>query len=487
MKVSNIKIGKIKPYDKNAKLHPKDQIKKVANSIKEFGFNQPLVIDKDYNLVVGHGRLEAAKMLGLTEIPVFVAENLTKEQINAYRLADNKLNESDWDMELVIEELHNLDNMNFDISLTGFDIDLLVSPEGKDDVIPEVSEEESRVKIGDVFKLRDHRLMCGDSTNVDHVELLMNGELADLAHNDPPYGMKKEKDGVLNDNLSFDELLIFNKLWVELQWAYLKPNASFYCWGISEPLMDLYSSVFKPKIRKNKATFKNIITWNKGSAQGRLNSNFSKYPMSSELCLFVTKGVNDKANNALRYCGKFDGIRLYINSELDKLKLTKKEIGKILKVSDRSVSHWTCISQWELMPKKRYEQIKEYGVSVGIEIFKKEYTELLEEKKELSSYFDNMHDSMSNVWMFSTAGQSERLLVGKHATPKLLELCSRVIKTSCPKGGIVVDFFGGSGSTLISAEKEGRRCYVMELNPKYIDVIIKRWEDFTGEKAIKLK
>jgi ParB-like chromosome segregation protein Spo0J len=148
MDIKQIKIDKIKPYEKNAKKHPKSQLNKIANSIKEFGFNQPIVVDKSNTIIVGHGRYAAAKLLGMTEVPVLQIE-ISEEKAKAYRLADNKLNESDWEMELVIDELKGL-SMQM-LSLTGFDTDLLLEPENKEDEIPEVTK--SNTKLGDVYQL----------------------------------------------------------------------------------------------------------------------------------------------------------------------------------------------------------------------------------------------------------------------------------------------------------------------------------------------
>lgn len=214
-----VDIALLRPYSKNAKKHPKKQIEQVASSIKEFGFNQPIVADKDGVVIVGHGRLEAAKLLGLTDVPVITVD-LTEEQAKAYRLADNKLNESEWDMNLVIEELKGLsDEM---LELTGFDKDLIIEPEEKDDEVPEVPEE-PQSKLGDLYELGTHRLLCGDSTKLEDVEKLMDGKKADMVFTDPPYNVdykgngKKTSDGIMNDKMSdkaFDHFLVeaFNRI-----------------------------------------------------------------------------------------------------------------------------------------------------------------------------------------------------------------------------------------------------------------------------------
>jgi len=177
----------ITPYSKNAKKHPKKQIEQVAASIKEFGMHQPIVVDKDGVIIVGHGRYEALKHLGMeiTDDMIRVAD-LTEKQANAYRLADNKLNESEWDMPLVIEELKTLEEL---APLTGFDMDLLIEPDEADDVVPDVPETPQSV-LGDLYELGEHRVLCGDSTKVDDVEKLMDGKKADMVFTDPPYNLE---------------------------------------------------------------------------------------------------------------------------------------------------------------------------------------------------------------------------------------------------------------------------------------------------------
>src|ERR1035437_126777 len=180
-----MKIDLIKPYPANAKKHTTKQIKQVANSIAMFGFNQPLVLDKDNGIIVGHGRLEAAKLLGLNDVPTITVD-LTDEQAKAYRLSDNKLNESEWDMSLVIEELKLLSAPM--LELTGFDKDLLIEPDAMDDVIPEGVP--ARSKLGDLYELGQHRVLCGDSTQPEAVLRLMDGKKADMVFTAPPYGVK---------------------------------------------------------------------------------------------------------------------------------------------------------------------------------------------------------------------------------------------------------------------------------------------------------
>jgi DNA modification methylase len=212
MKIEEININLIKPYEKNAKKHDAKQVKQVADSIKRFGFIQPLVIDKDNNLIIGHCRLESAKLLNLETVPCVKAENLTDQEVKALRLADNKLNESVWDMNLAVDDLKLLDDYLFD--LTGFNNDLLISEDEKDDQVPEVKDIKS--KLGDLYILGRHRVLCGDSTKQEDVERLMDGQKADMVFTDPPYGVsignknklldKFVKAGRLEENIENDTL-----------------------------------------------------------------------------------------------------------------------------------------------------------------------------------------------------------------------------------------------------------------------------------------
>ena len=231
MQVENWQIKDIKPYANNPRDND-DAVEATANSIKEFGWQQPIVVDKNGVIIVGHTRLKAAKKLKLKQVPVTVAENLTDEQVKAYRLADNKTGElTDWDVDKLDSELNDI--LNIDMEDFGFDdSDLVVnddsneSLESKDDVDEdnydiEVSEN-SDVQPGQIYKLGNHYVMCGDSTDPEQVRKLMQGKKADLAFTDPPYGMKKESDGVANDNLNYDDLLAFNKKWIPISFVNLK-------------------------------------------------------------------------------------------------------------------------------------------------------------------------------------------------------------------------------------------------------------------------
>lgn len=349
-------IENITPYEKNQKLHPKKQIEQVAASIKEFGFNQPVVVDKNNIIIVGHGRYEAAKLLGMEQVPVLQVD-LSDKQAKAYRLADNKLNESDWDMELVVEELKGLDEPM--IELTGFDKDLILEADEKDDEVPEVDEKgEPTAKLGDIWKLGEHRVMCGSATSFEDIETLMNGEKPDLIHTDPPYGMNAvSKSGVLSKNYDGDIM------------------------GDDNPDV----------------------------AKDSFNLIYGMYPEAKQ----IWWGAN------------------YYSS--------------VLPDSE-------CWLVWD----------KNNGES---------------DQTDCELAWANFR---SVVRQFTQSSEKTNRV---HPTQKPVDLVGWIMRRFKFDNKIVADFFGGSGSTLIAAEKYEKIAYVMELDPKYVDVIIKRWEDYTGNKA----
>ena len=491
-----ISINELKPYENNARLHPKEQIEKIVNSINEFGFITPVIIDENNTILVGHGRTQAAKEAGLDKLPYRRITNLTEEQKRAYILADNKLSDiAEWDEELLKTELESI---SLDMTAFGFeDFNIEIEEEEEaqvvEDEIPEAPEE-ARSQLGDLYKLGDHRLYCGDSTDPLSLGLLMNGKKADLVFTDPPYGMKKENEGVLNDNLNYDKLLEFNSKWIDLAFDNLKDNGSFYCWGTDEPLMDIYSNILKPMANENKITLRNLITWDKGNGQGQLSEDFRMYPIADEKCLFVMAGVQGFNTNADNYFEKYEPIRAYFEAEIKKLGESDKTIANALGYKDgRTVNHWYAKSQWNYPTDENVKALTEYAKNKGLEILvgnekiKKEYEKIKKEWYETRAYFNNTHDNINNVWHFDRTSAEERELTGGHATPKPIVLCARAIKSSSREGEIVLDLFGGSGSTLIACEQLNRSCCMIELDPRYVDVIIKRWETLTGKKAELIK
>ena len=497
MEIVKIKLKDIVPYEGNAKMHPREQVEQIKKSIQDFGNNDPIAVDENNVIIEGHGRYMALIELGYDEAECIVLTGLTDDQKNAYRLVHNKLTmNSDFDFEILKSELEKIemDMSQFDFDMEGIAKDLDGEKEAKEDDfdVDEAIPEEPITKLGDVWKLGNHYLMCGDSTKKENVEKLMSrggyeSKKADLVFTDPPYGMKKEKDGVLNDNLNYDDLLDFNRQWIPLTFGALKDNGSWYCWGIDEPLMDIYSEILKPMQRENKITFRNLITWDKGNGQGQLSKDFRMYPIADEKCLFVMMGVQGLNNNADNYYEAWEPIRKYLADQKRIMGWDDDDVTRITGVTTVA-RHCFGKSQWEFPTEEHYNEMREAcRIDGEYKAFKREYEEIKREWYSTRAYFDNTHDNMNNVWHFDRTGKDEREHTGGHATPKPIALCSRAIKSSSRENEIVLDVFGGSGSTLIACEQLNRVCYMMELDPKFCDVIIKRWETLTGNKAELIK
>ena len=433
--MDQIDIKLITPYPKNAKKHPRKQILGVANSIKEFGFNQPIVVDKDNVIIVGHGRYEASQYLGLNKVP-FIKVDLTEDQAKAYRLADNKLNESSWDMDLVIEELKNIDIAM--MRMTGFDEDLLLDVDSKDDQMPE--EVQTRAKKGDVWLLGGHKVMCGDSTSEKDVNQLMNGEKAQMCFTDPPYNIdykggvsfNKEtgkvgfgdRSGIMNDKMSKED---FYKFLLEVSKRIIENviGGVYICMSSSE--LDSLKNSFE----EAGGHWQTFIIW--------VKNNFT-----------LSRADYQHTYEPILY-GWSKGIKNHYF------------------VGDRGKANvWEDLRQVKTEYKDGYTEIKFQGYRVRIE-GKITKGEVIKKRQR------------TDIWRYDKPSRST-----EHPTMKPVALCEEGIKGSSKKEDVVLDLFLGSGSTLIACEKMNRYCYGMELDPKYVDVIITRWENYTGRKA-KLK
>jgi len=377
-----INISDLIPYANNARTHSDEQIAQIASSIKEFGFINPVIIDADGGIIAGHGRVMAARKLGIDKVPVVLAEHLSATQKRAYILADNRMALSaGWDDELLAIELSELSDIDFDLSLTGFDDDEIAAllDDGEnagltdDDEVPEIPEDPT-TKLGDVWIMGNHRLMCGDSTSIDAVEKLMDGQKADMVFTDPPYGVEyqsnmrvksKKFDVLENDDTELDIAPIIHM--ASDGWVFI-----WTTWKVIDKWLEKTSSLGRPS---------NIIVWSKGGGGiGDLKKTFST---DYEMALVFNRGAE--------LCGK--------------------RIGSV----------------WSL------------GKDSAVEY--------------------------------------------KHPTQKPVALAEEAIDKTSSRGDIVLDLFGGSGSALIACEKTVRNCRMMELDPKYCDVIVKRWQDYTGKQA----
>ncbi|MDR1240286.1 MAG: site-specific DNA-methyltransferase [Oscillospiraceae bacterium] len=412
-KYQNIAIEKLKPYEHNARTHSEEQISKIAKSIEEFGFINPVLIDAEFGIIAGHCRVLAAKQIEMEEVPCLFVEDLTETQKRAYIIADNKLSlDAGWDFGILKIELEDLKNLDFNISLTGFDdFNFDLSNDSKEitdddfdsDKINKILEEEPKSKLGDIYLLGEHRLMCGDSTNPEDVSKLMNSklinsklkgneiseinkinEIIDLFVTDPPYNVdyqskSKEKNKILNDKQTSEEFRSFLILAFKNADKYLKQGGAFYIWFANKESLSVYQACQKVdwEIRQQ-------LIWNK---------------------------------NAL-----------------------------VLGRQDYRWKHEPCVYGW---------------------------------KSGDSHYFTDDR-TQTTILEFNKPLRNE-----EHPTMKPIPLIAKLIENSSKKGEIVLDLFGGSGTTLIACEELNRKCFMMELDPKYCDVIIKRWEELTGEKAMK--
>lgn len=407
--IESLKIEVLNPYDKNAKKHSKKQIKQVANSIKEFGWAQPLVVDKHNNLIIGHCRLEAAKLLKLKEVPVFRMEHLTDDQVKALRLADNKLNESEWDMPLVIPELRELPEFLFD--LTGFDKDLIVKPDQKDNKLPDVPTNPI-TKPGDIYELGEHRIMCGDSTSEEDAEKLMIHK-AEFLFTSPPYSDMRSytKD---SEDLSPNHLAEFIRAFF--------PYVNFLAvnLGIQRKRGEIneYWDIYKDRAKEVGYKF---LSWNiwKQDGAGSIGKQTAFFPIEHEWIFVFGKFFKDINRTEFR-------------------NQSKKARQSTHRQADGSVKVHTTGKQGDL---------KELGTVLSVPA----------EKTKIRD---------------------------KHPATFPVALAEKYILTMTASTDIVVDPFLGSGTTLIAAEKSDRICYGMEISPAYVDVIVSRWCEFTGNYKI---
>ena len=387
MEIIMRKAKELKPYAANSKKHDDKQIANVANSIRRFGWQQPIVIDEHDVVVIGHCRLLAAVRLGLDEVPVTVASGLTDEEIRELRIADNKTNESPWDEDMLRVDLDGLDFDGFDFDFD-IDSDISVSIEGNqivEDDFDAKPPEQPKSKLGDIYQLGRHRLMVGDSTCLTDVEKLMGGNKADMLLTDPPYnvdyeGKTKNKLKIENDKMKNDKFRQFLVDAFKNADFCMKPGAVFYIWHADSEGYNFRGACVDVGWKTRQC-----LIWNKNSmVMGRQD-----YQWKHEPCLY---GWKDGASH--------------------------------LWASDRKQ---TTVIDYQRPTK------------------------------------NDLHPTMKPVGLFDY-----------------------LIKNNTKPGDVVLDLFGGSGTTIMACEQNGRNCYSMEYDPSYADVIIARWESFTGMKAVRL-
>ena len=488
--LEHLKLQDLRAYDRNARTHSKEQVAQLVNSIKEFGFTNPVLVDEVNTLIAGHGRSEAARILGLETVPAIRLVGLSDQQKKALRIADNQLAlNAGWDLDMLALEIQELQDEDFDLDLLGFDDDMLAEllaeeepePEasadddGTADETPEV-QEESISRPGMIWQLGPHRVMCGDSTSAADVARLVDGEKAQLLHADPPYGMGKQADGVANDNIYGEKLDQFQMAWWRAFRPSLTDNASAYIWGNAPELWRLW---YRGGLGESeRLELRNEIVWDKMTIAGMASALMTQYPVSSERALFFQLGEQFLGNvNAEDFPESWEPLRGYMESQAKAAGIGPQDVKRICGVG--MYSHWFTRSQFNLIAKERYAELA--AACPGS--FTRPWAELKAEWDKVQgarSYFDNAHDVMRDVWQFSAVRGAER---HGHATPKPVAMMERVMRSSLPEGGLCLEPFGGSGSTLMGAERTGRRCYTMELQPRYVDVIVRRWQDYTGQDA----
>lgn len=391
VKLETVPVDKLRPNAKNPRTHSDSQIEELRASIREFGFLNPLLIDGKYNVIAGHGRLKAALLEGMTELPCVSIEGLTKTQIKAYTIADNKLAlNAGWNDDWLKADLTELKDDGFDLNTIGFSDDefndlMYEEPEPEEDDfnIEEELASPARTAPGDVWQLDQHRVMCGDSTSQEQVDKLMNGKKADLIVTDPPYNVDYEGGTGLkikNDNMGDTEFRSFLTAAFKCMISTTKAGGAIYCF---HAIMETHWVI--PSLREAGWHIPQCLIWVK---------------------------------NAL--------------------------------VMGRQDYQWM------------HEPIL-YGWKPGA-----------------SHYFVNERNNTTVI------NEDKPRRNAEHPTMKPIVLCARLIENSSKPKQLVQDLFGGSGSVLIAAEQLDRACYTMELDTKYCDVIIKRWEEYTGKKAVRL-
>ena len=501
MKIEHLATSALVPYARNAKKHDAAQVAKLAGSIREFGFNNPVLIDKDNGIIAGHGRVLAAQSLALEKIPCIRLGHLTDIQRKAYILADNRLAEigGGWDEEMLKLELADLAAADVDVAEIGFGAEDLAELELEDtteksdaDAEPQIDKaEELRAKWGvepgQLWELGDHRILCGDSTKIGDIQKLMGQEKAALLHADPPYGMGKEKDGVENDNLYSDKLDAFQMEWWRAFRPSLEDNASAYIWGNAEDLWRLWYC--GGLANSERLTFRNEILWHQvtGVSWGKDGmAGLRMFAPMGERCLFFMLGEQGFNNNADNYWEGWEPIRSYLETEMKRAGWSVKDLNKI--TGTQMAGHWVTKSQWSLITAEHYAKIQ--AAARDHDAFKRDHDALKRDHDALKrdfyatrAYFDNTHENMTDVWDFERVTGEER---HGHATPKPVKMICRAIKSSSPKGAVVIEPFSGSGTTLMACEQTGRKCRTIEISPAYVAVAIQRWADATGKEPKRL-
>jgi DNA modification methylase len=399
LQVERWPVERLIPYARNARTHSESQVAQVAASIAEFGFVNPILVGPDGVIIAGHARLLAARKLRLTEVPVLVLGHLTETQRRALVLADNRLAlDAGWDEEMLKVELESLREDGFDLDIVGFTDeeieDLLRDPEQvvegntDEDTAPELPETAVTVP-GDVWVLGEHRVLCGDSTQMEAVEKVLAGGLADMVFTDPPYNVN-------------------------------------------------YGATMKDKLRGQKGKKPRKI------ANDNLGADFEQFLRDACVnMLAVTKG-------AIYIC------------------MSSSELHTLHRVFTEAGGHWSTFVIWA-----------KNTFTMGRSDYQRQYEPVLYGWKEGTDHFWCGARDQGDVWFIKKPVANDL-----HPTMKPVELVDRALRNSSKSRDTVLDPFGGSGSTLIACERSGRQARLIEMEPKYCDVIIRRWQEYSGKQAV---
>jgi DNA modification methylase len=428
MQISLWPLAKIQPYPGNLRNND-HAVDAVAKSIQEFGFRQPIVTDDQGVIIVGHVRFMAAKKLGLTEVPVHVAVGLSPAQVKAYRVADNQTGQlATWNEDALIRELQDLERLQVDLDLTGFSADELsrlmaADPQGglvDPDEIP-LPPDTATTQLDDVWILGDHRLLCGDSSEPDAVNRLLDGAVVHLVNTDPPYNVKVEprSNNAIAAGISSFSTTSHQKLDVSRHPA------------------------------KRKATHKKLRAKDRPLANDYLSdADFERHLHAwfGNIARVLAPGRSFYLWGGYANCGNYPPVLKACELYFSQAIIWVKE-HPVLTRKDFMGNHEWCFYGW----------------------------------REGAAHKFFGPDNVVDVWSIKKVSPQSMV----HLTEKPVELAARALQYSSRQGENVLDLFGGSGSTLIAAEQNRRRAFVMEIDPLYCDVIVRRWESFTGRKATR--
>lgn len=474
----------------------------IDKSVQETGLHRGVFADRNGVILGGNKTRQAAVDAGYTKAIVVETDGDTlvvtkrrdfdlSDPDNPARLAayaDNRTGQVnlDFDFDVIADDIEaglNLGDFWFDWELEGLD------EEPKKELPPNDAEPQTSradelrelwgVELGQLWRLpsrvegQEHLLICGDCTDPTVVGRVMGGDVADMIHADPPYGMGKEKDGIANDNLYREKLDAFQMAWWTAARPFVADNGSGYIWGNAEDLWRLwYCGGLRDSER---LTFRNEVVWGKGSAGAGGISHIGaegirQYPNETERALFFMLGEQGFNNNADNYWEGWDSIVEYLDSQRRLMAWGIKDTKRIAGHSENSGCHWFDKSQWSMPTEEVYKAWQ--AAAVG-DAFKRDYDDLKREFYATRAYFDNTHENMTDVWSYSRVTGDDR---HEHATPKPVEMVARAIKSSCPDGGVVYAPFAGTLPEVIAAENLSRQCRAVELSPAYVAVILDRYE-----------